>query len=131
MRACTRYAVEENHRVQTFVELARGMRDGLSTDGAELMGELMYQSHWAYTETGLGCEQTDLLVELARRWGPRRGILGAKITGGGGGGTVAVLGRTDAEDAFGEIVARLPGQNRHRRRTSFAAARPAPIVLAS
>jgi galactokinase len=105
IRACTRYAVEENHRVQTFVELARGMRDGYHDAGARLLGELMFQSHWAYTDTGLGCDQTDMLVDLARALGPGRGIYGAKITGGGGGGTVAVLGRADAEDAFNQIVA--------------------------
>ena len=34
-RACTRYAVEENHRVQLFVELGRGMADDNSReDGA-------------------------------------------------------------------------------------------------
>lgn len=104
VRACTRYAVEENHRVQLFAELARGMAGGLTIPGATLMGELMYQSHLAYTDTGLGCAQTDLLVELARGQGVERGIFGAKITGGGGGGTVAVLGRADAESAFDEIV---------------------------
>lgn len=105
VRACTRYAVEENHRVQLFAELARGMSDGFTADGAALLGELMYASHHAYTETGLGCDKTDRLVELARLQGAERGIFGAKITGGGGGGTVAVLGRADVETAFAEIVA--------------------------
>jgi galactokinase len=104
VRACTRYAVEENHRVQLFAELARGMNDAHTPGGALLMGELMYQSHGAYTETGLGCDQTDLLVALAREQGPERGIFGAKITGGGGGGTVAILGRADAQDALERIV---------------------------
>jgi L-arabinokinase len=104
VRACTRYAVEENHRVQLFVELARGMIGGHTDAGAKLMGELMYQSHAAYTETGLGCDMTDFLVDLARKQGPDHGIFGAKITGGGGGGTVAVLGRADAEEALERIV---------------------------
>jgi galactokinase len=115
IRACTRYAVEENHRVLLFVELARGMSDGYTHEGAALLGELMRQSHWAYTETGLGCDKTDLLVELARELGPGRGIFGAKITGGGGGGTVAVLGRADAEDSLETIV------DRYRARTSIDA----------
>ena len=104
VRACTRYAVEENHRVQLFAELARGMNESPAPSGALLMGELMYQSHEAYTDTGLGCKQTDLLVALARQQGPERGIFGAKITGGGGGGTVAILGRTDATDPLQQIV---------------------------
>ncbi|HEX3726817.1 MAG TPA: galactokinase family protein [Pirellulales bacterium] len=110
IRACTRYAVEENHRVQLFGELARGMNDGFTIDGATLLGELMYQSHAAYSETGLGCDKTDLIVELAREQGPSRGIFGAKITGGGGGGTVAVLGASDATDALTRIVDRYREQ---------------------
>jgi len=106
IQACTRYAVEENQRVQLFAELARGMSDQFTASGALLMGELMYQSHHAYTETGLGCDMTDLLVHLAREQGPAKGIYGAKITGGGGGGTVAILGRADAEEALNAIVDR-------------------------
>jgi galactokinase len=104
VRACTRYAVQENYRVKLFAELARGMSDSHTLQGATLMGELMYQSHGAYTETGLGCDFTDRLVDLAHKQGPQKGIFGAKITGGGGGGTVAILGRADAEDAFECIV---------------------------
>jgi galactokinase len=103
-RACTRYAVEENHRVMLFAELARGMSAGFNAAGATLMGELMYQSHHAYTETGLGCEFTDFLVAQARKLGSARGIFGAKITGGGGGGIVAILGRGNAEEAIRQIV---------------------------
>lgn len=106
VRACTRYAVEENQRVQLFAELARGMRDGFTEPGALLLGELMHQSHWAYTETGLGSDMTDLLVELARGLGPARGVYGAKITGGGGGGTVAILAREEAAESIAEIVSR-------------------------
>jgi L-arabinokinase len=112
VRACTRYAVEEHLRVCLFVSLVRGLNDAHVLDdpfddplgNAVLLGELMYLSHYAYSDTGLGCAETDLLVELARRRGPERGIFGAKITGGGAGGTVAVLGRSEAEDEFQEIV---------------------------
>jgi L-arabinokinase len=53
----------------------------------------------------LGADECDLLVNLARRR-EKAGIYGAKITGGGSGGTVAILcntgERTDA--AIAEIV---------------------------
>ena len=71
VRACTRYAVEENERVRLFAELARGAESSDVPLGGRLMGELMYQSHHGYTETGLGNEATDLLVRLAREQGPR------------------------------------------------------------
>ncbi|HEU4794457.1 MAG TPA: hypothetical protein VFT02_02435, partial [Pyrinomonadaceae bacterium] len=63
------------------------------------MGELMYQSHASYSSCGLGSKGTDLLVEMVRATGADKGLFGAKITGGGSGGTVAVLGHSDAEPA--------------------------------
>ena len=104
VRNCTRYAVEENQRIQLFVELARGAAAEPSEDAFRLMGDLMYQSHYSYTECGLGNEATDLLVDLVREQGD--GLLGAKVTGGGAGGTVAILGRKDAREAFDRVVER-------------------------
>jgi galactokinase len=66
----------------------------------------MYQSHYSYTECGLGCEATDRLVEFVREEGVKSGLFGAKITGGGAGGTVAVLGLRDAAAAFDRVVRR-------------------------
>ncbi len=102
VRACTRYAVEEGQRIRQFVELARGAS---SESAWQLMGELMYQSNYAYTECGLGCEAIDELVELVRQEGSAQGLYGAKVTGGGAGGSVVVLGRKDAGEAFRRVVA--------------------------
>jgi galactokinase len=104
VRNCTRYAVEENQRIQLFVELARGA--AASEDARRLMGDLMYQSHYSYTECGLGNEATDLVVDLVREEGAEHGLYGAKVTGGGAGGTVAVLARKDSEEAFRRVVRR-------------------------
>jgi L-arabinokinase len=67
----------------------------------------MYESHESYGRNALlGATECDVLVELARR-NEEAGIYGAKITGGGSGGTVAILcdqaRRTD--DALAEIMA--------------------------
>lgn len=59
-----------------------------------------YQSHDAYTECGLGSSATSLIVDLVRELGPSSGLYGAKITGGGAGGTVAILGLASACDTF-------------------------------
>jgi galactokinase len=104
VRACTRYAVEENHRIQLFVELARGVKSEPALDAFQLMGDLMFQSHWSYTECGLGCEATDLIVDLVREEGGDGQLFGAKITGGGGGGTVVVLGAQDGKAAFDRVI---------------------------
>ncbi len=106
LRACMRYAVEENHRIQSFVELVRSSAEASAESTFTLLGELMYQSHYSYTECGLGSEATDMLVDLVREEGSENGLFGAKITGGGAGGTVAVLARNDAADAFSRVVQR-------------------------
>lgn len=105
VRACTRYAVEENQRIELFVELARGAKHGATANTYRAMGDLMFQSHWSYTECGLGCQETDLLIELVRKECAEDQLYGAKITGGGAGGTVAVLGANGAEKAFRRVVA--------------------------
>jgi len=53
----------------------------------------MYASHLSYTNDAmLGADECDLLVKLVRD-NEHQGFYGAKITGGGSGGTVAVLCR--------------------------------------
>lgn len=104
VRACARYAVEENQRVELFVALARAAEARPNPELFRHMGELMFQSHWSYTECGLGCEETDQLVDLVRQHQGEDGLFGAKITGGGSGGTVAVLGSPRGVDNFRKVV---------------------------
>lgn len=109
VRACVRYAVEENYRVQLFVELLTNKREPLTPRTLSLLGELMYEAHQGYTECGLGSEATDLIVNLVRAEGRQNDLYGAKITGGGAGGTVAILGTTSTKsaEAFQRVVARF------------------------
>jgi L-arabinokinase len=80
---------------------------------AELLGELMYQSHASYSACGLGADGTDRLVELVRRAGPAAGLFGAKITGGGSGGTVAVLAKRGSAANIRAIVAQYERETGH------------------
>jgi L-arabinokinase len=104
VRACTRYAIEENQRIELFIELARGTTQQPSIAAFRQMGELMFQSHWSYTECGLGCAATDQLIDLVRQHRGDDLLFGAKITGGGAGGTVAVLGAAAGASAFEKVV---------------------------
>jgi L-arabinokinase len=95
VRACTRHPVHEHFRVERFRDLllvlAR-VRSRLDRMNVLLqMGDLMVQSHASYGACGLGEPVTDALVEEVRKAGPDAGVYGAKITGGGSGGTVCVL----------------------------------------
>jgi len=110
VRVPTAHPIYEHHRVRLFVELLRGE---INEERMRLAGELMYQSHASYSACGLGSAATDRIVELARAAGPEQGIYGAKITGGGSGGTVAILGRRDA----GPVVASLA--EKYARETGY------------
>jgi len=107
VRGATRYAVEENWRVQTFFSLISKPAQLIDDTTGALLGELMYQSHQGYTECGLGSEYTDKIIELVRSENTND-LLGAKVTGGGAGGTVAVLGKNTAQakNAFQRVADR-------------------------
>ena len=93
VRAATAHPIEENFRVQLYERILK-IDHHLSTDDLFTLGELMFQSDAGYTSCDLHSEETRLLVNLIRHERlSSKTLLGAKITGGGGGGTVAVLTR--------------------------------------
>jgi L-arabinokinase len=113
VRQPTRHPIEENDRIRRFGEL---LRCQLTESSFQDMGRLMFESHASYSACGLGSEGTDLLVDLVREAGPSRGLHGARITGGGSGGVVAVLGRADAATTVVSIAqeyAQLRGRKPH------------------
>lgn len=91
--AATRHPIYEHARVKSFAAILKDWRD---IEQAPMLGELMFQSHESYSRCGLGSGETDELVALVRE-SAGGGLYGAKITGGGSGGTVAVLGRRGAD----------------------------------
>ena len=95
------------------------------TNGADpvRLGALMYESHASYSACGLGSDGTDRLVALARDEGMAGGIYGAKITGGGSGGTVAVLADAGARDTVRDIARRY-GQETGRDPYVFEGSSP-------
>ena len=104
LRRC-RHIVNENERT---LAAARALRAG---DLAE-MGRLMYESHYSLRDDyEVSSPELDLLVELARAL---PGVLGARMTGGGfGGSTVSLVRRDDLEDferALSEAYERETGQ---------------------
>jgi galactokinase len=95
VRAAVRYATEENMRVQMVKTLLEAASWSGSDSMLPLIGEIFCQSHVAYSECGLGSEACDELVSRALK----AGFPGAKMTGGGAGGVVAILGRDDDRQA--------------------------------
>jgi galactokinase len=101
VREPTFHPIGENARVQRFRELLQ--RSTSRTTLCE-MGELMFAAHASYSACGLGSDGTDLLVELVRERSPENGLFGAKITGGGSGGTVCILGRAEAGPVIDDVA---------------------------
>jgi L-arabinokinase len=102
------HPIYEHDRVQRFRALLENGHSAtrVSDDALLRLGELMYRSHESYSACGLGSDGTDALVALVREAGPARGLFGAKITGGGSGGTVAVLARPDSRPAVEDVARR-------------------------
>jgi L-arabinokinase len=119
------HPIYEHHRVQAF----RGLLEaGAETEAMRVeLGELMYQSHASYGACGLGSSGTDRLVELVREVGQGAGLYGAKITGGGSGGVVAVLGDVRAREAV-EGVARRYGVETGRQAAVLGGSSPGAVL---
>jgi galactokinase len=118
VRSRTEHHIYENDRVHRFAErFSRATRTG-ERDALIEAGELMYASHWSYSQRcGMGSIETDILVNLLRAHGPTKGIYGAKVTSAGCGGTLAALiadtpaaheAIEDACRAYAEKTAREP-----------------------
>ena len=107
----TAHPIYENYRVYSFAEL---LKTPATQKTCIRLGELMYLSHGSYSACGLNSSGTDRLVEFTRQTGPGRGLYGAKITGGGSGGTVAILGRHNAGHLIEEIMHRYANETGHK-----------------
>lgn len=94
IRQATLHPVFEHERVKVFkdslahIPLAKANAEKESLYAK--LGTLMNESHESYSACGLGSTATDFIVEKAKKL-RHKGIYGAKITGGGNGGTVCLL----------------------------------------
>jgi L-arabinokinase len=90
---CGRHPVYENSRIHEFRDQLKKFRK--EPDKKSLlvyMGDLMLQSNRSYSAVGLGNENTDEIVRMVCDAGPSSGVFGARVSGGGNGGTVCILG---------------------------------------
>jgi galactokinase len=93
-RRC-RHVISENGRVLQA-------KDALSEGNLLEFGRLMNQSHSSLRDDyEVSCEELDLMVELANDC---RGVIGARMTGGGFGGCTINLVAADCLEAFKENI---------------------------
>ena len=124
VRAPAAHPVYERSRAEAFRRLLPESAD----DARRHLGELMYESHASYGHCGLGSEGTDRLVALVRSEGLAEGLYGARITGGGCGGTVAVIGRRGAAPAIARVSDAYEQQTGYRPHI-FAGSSPGVIAF--
>jgi galactokinase len=112
VRVPAAHPVYEHERVSEWARNLRRAATGGAVDPIRL-GELMLASHASYSACGLGSDGTDRIVALAQAAGSSRGIYGAKITGGGSGGTVAILADAAAGAAVRAIARQYGDETGH------------------
>jgi galactokinase len=127
VRAPTLHPIEENERANRFRAL---LQNPINEKSLREMAQLISAAHDSYTACGLASPATDQIVNLVRESGPTTGLYGAKITGGGSGGAVAILGRSGADDAVTAIARRyteLTGRESYVFRGSSPGAYSTPV----
>ncbi|WP_136589132.1 galactokinase [Salinigranum halophilum] len=95
LRRRARHVITENERVEAAV-------DALEGGDVDAVGDCMFESHASLRDDyEVSCGELDTVVELA--W-ETEGVVGARMTGGGFGGSVVALVETDAVDGFRATV---------------------------
>ena len=93
-----KHVVSENDRTLKFV-------DALKAQDWPEAGRLMYQSHESLRDDyEVSCPELDRLVQIASDLGSQAGVYGARMTGGGFGGSVVMLVKRELADDVSRIV---------------------------
>jgi L-arabinokinase len=108
IRVCAEHAIYESDRVKEFAGL---LGEASHPNVYQRLGALMFASHKSYRRCGLTEDGTELLASLAAEQ-RANGVYGARITGGGSGGTVAILADSSAGNAVEKIA------SEYQRRTA-------------
>lgn len=107
VRSRVEHPVYEHRRVTDFTECIRLAGSSDKPEYLKRAGGLMYASDWSYTHRcGLGSAETAWIVRETRKLGVEAGFYGARITGGGAGGTVAVAGNDRMFDHLDGLLER-------------------------
>lgn len=109
VRACASHPVREHARCERMAALLASAKP----DEVEA-GALLAESHAGYAQCRLNEAVTDMIAKKIREKGPAAGLIGAKVSGGGGGGTVCVLYRGDEGEQslrkIMEVLGRFTGK---------------------
>jgi len=109
-RGCARHVITEIART---VQAAQCLRERAWAE----LGQLLDASQESLQrDYGVSCPELDAVVEIARAIGPRGGVFGCRMTGGGFGGCAMALIATSAAAAITQRIG-----TEYQRRTGIAA----------
>ena len=117
------------------IERTIAAAEALRHDDFESLGPLMAASHDSLRDDfEVSCRELDLMVEIAREIGRDGGVIGARMTGGGFGGSTVTLCESDPRRGDRRHPRRkIPGRNRHQTRDLRLPPRPRrpPALIAN
>ena len=89
--------------------------EGMRASNWPTVGQLMYASHSSLRDDyEVSCAELDAVVDIAQAIGPKGGVIGCRMTGGGFGGCAVALVQTDAVTAISDRIA-----SEYERRTGI------------
>jgi galactokinase len=89
--------------------------EGVRASNWPTVGQLMYASHTSLRDDyEVSCPELDAVVEIAQAIGPKGGVSGCRMTGGGFGGCAVALVRADAVAQVSERIT-----SEYQRRTQI------------
>ena len=89
-----RHVISEIERVREFAS-------ALQYGNMGKLGRLMWDSHFSLRDDyEVSCKEVDQLVNIAYDFGPTRGLVGSRMTGGGFGGSTVSLVKSEATKLF-------------------------------
>ncbi|NWK53992.1 galactokinase [Verrucomicrobiaceae bacterium N1E253] len=96
------------HHVVGEIQRTIDAAAALKANDFDTLGSLMYASHASLRDDfEVSCEELDIMVDIARSMGKEGGVIGARMTGGGFGGSTVTLCESDKAD---DIVAAMTEQ---------------------
>lgn len=101
-------AIEFRRARHAITEIARTIKaaEAIRASDWDQIGALMYASHKSLRDDyEVSCPELDLLVDLAQDLGKDKGVIGARMTGGGFGGCTVNLVDTQLANAVAEKIA--------------------------
>jgi galactokinase len=95
--------------------------EGVRASNWPTVGQLMYASHTSLRDDyEVSCAELDAVVDIAQAIGPKGGVIGCRMTGGGFGGCAVALVRAEQVDTISARVA-----DDYEQRTKI---KPTPFV---